>query len=355
MERLMPTVLLCDDELMNRKVASKILHKEGFEIIEAQNGQEAIEILKRQTVDLILMDLMMPVMDGYEATRIIKEDDELSTIPLIIISALSDRNAILKCLEIGADEYLTKPFDLTDFRLRINNAIKMGVYQNMLKDHKRLLEAQVKEKTKDLQNALIEVQNSEKDIISILGKTAEYRDNETSAHTLRVGEMAASMAQKFGWSDERVELMRLAAPMHDIGKVGIEDHILLKPGKLNEEEFSRMKEHVNIGNAILSQKKTPLLKLAAEIALTHHEKYDGGGYPGGLRGDDIPLSGAIVAVVDVFDALLSERPYKKAFSLEKTLDIISSDSGSHFHPSVVDVFMNNLDDFLEIRRRLGDV
>mgnify|MGYP002629584739 FL=1 len=351
----MPTVLLCDDELMNRKVASKILHKEGFEIIEAQNGQEAIEILKRQTVDLILMDLMMPVMDGYEATRIIKEDDELSTIPLIIISALSDRNAILKCLEIGADEYLTKPFDLTDFRLRINNAIKMGVYQNMLKDHKRLLEAQVKEKTKDLQNALIEVQNSEKDIISILGKTAEYRDNETSAHTLRVGEMAASMAQKFGWSDERVELMRLAAPMHDIGKVGIEDHILLKPGKLNEEEFSRMKEHVNIGNAILSQKKTPLLKLAAEIALTHHEKYDGGGYPGGLRGDDIPLSGAIVAVVDVFDALLSERPYKKAFSLEKTLDIISSDSGSHFHPSVVDVFMNNLDDFLEIRRRLGDV
>ena len=351
----MPTVLLCDDELMNRKVASKILHKEGFEIIEAQNGQEAIEILKRQTVDLILMDLMMPVMDGYEATRIIKEDDELSTIPLIIISALSDRNAILKCLEIGADEYLTKPFDLTDFRLRINNAIKMGVYQNMLKDHKRLLEAQVKEKTKDLQNALIEVQNSEKDIISILGKTAEYRDNETSAHTLRVGEMAASMAQKFGWSDERVELMRLAAPMHDIGKVVIEDHILLKPGKLNEEEFSRMKEHVNIGNAILSQKKTPLLKLAAEIALTHHEKYDGGGYPGGLRGDDIPLSGAIVAVVDVFDALLSERPYKKAFSLEKTLDIISSDSGSHFHPSVVDVFMNNLDDFLEIRRRLGDV
>ena len=351
----MPTVLLCDDELMNRKVASKILHKEGFEIIEAQNGQEAIEILKRQTVDLILMDLMMPVMDGYEATRIIKEDDELSTIPLIIISALSDRNAILKCLEIGADEYLTKPFDLTDFRLRINNAIKMGVYQNMLKDHKRLLEAQVKEKTKDLQNALIEVQNSEKDIISILGKTAEYRDNETSAHTLRVGEMAASMAQKFGWSDERVELMRLAAPMHDIGKVGIEDHILLKPGKLNEEEFSRMKEHVNIGNAILSQKKTPLLKLAAEIALTHHEKYDGGGYPGGLRGDDIPLSGAIVAVVDVFDALLSERHYKKAFSLEKTLDIISSDSGSHFHPSVVDVFMNNLDDFLEIRRRLGDV
>ena len=351
----MPTVLLCDDEPMNRKVASKILQKEGFGVIEAQNGQEAIDILKRQTVDLILMDLMMPVMDGYEATKIIKEDDELSTIPLIIISALSDRSSIVKCLEIGADEYLTKPFDLTDFRLRINNAIKMGVYQNMLKDHKRLLEAQVKEKTKDLQNALIEVQNSEKDIISILSKTAEYRDNETSAHTLRVGEMAANMAQKLGWDDDKVELMRLAAPMHDIGKVGIEDHILLKPGKLDEEEFLRMKEHSNIGNSILSQKQTPLLNLAAEIAFSHHEKYDGSGYPRGLKEDDIPLSGAIVAVVDVFDALLSERPYKKAFSLEKTLDIIREGSGSHFHPKIVETFINNLEDFLEIRKQLNDV
>ena len=351
----MATVLLCDDELMNRKVASKILNKEGFSVVEAQNGKEAIDVLKTNKIDLILMDLMMPVMDGFEATEIIKNDDEFSTIPLIIISALSDKEAITRGLELGADEYLTKPFDITEFRLRIKNAIKIGIYQNMLKDHKALLEAQVKEKTKELQNALIEVQNSEKDIISILGKTAEYRDNETSMHTVRVGEMSALIARKFGWSEEDVELMRLAAPMHDIGKVGIEDSVLLKPGKLDDDEFARMKEHSHIGYSILSQKETPLLKLAAEIAHTHHEKYNGSGYPRALQGDNIPLSGAIVAVVDVFDALLSERPYKKAFSLEKTLEILKNDSGSHFHPKVVEIFLDSLDEIQAIRTRLNDV
>jgi putative two-component system response regulator len=351
----MPTVLLCDDEILNRKVASKILNKEGFSVIEAQDGKEAIELLKNKKIDLILMDLMMPGMDGYEATQIIKDDDELSTIPLIIISALSDKGAIIKALELGADEYLTKPFDITDFRLRIKNAIKIGMYQNMLKDHKTLLEAQVKEKTKDLQSALVEVQNSEKDIISILSKMAAYRDNETSLHTIRVGDMAALMAKKFGWNNDEIELMRLAAPMHDIGKVGIDDMILLKPGKLDENEFFKMKEHSLIGHSILSQKKTPLLKLAAEIAYTHHEKYNGSGYPQGLIGDAIPLSGAIVSVVDVFDALLSERPYKKAFSLERALDIMQSDSGSHFHPKIIELFLNNLDEILEIRKRLRDV
>ncbi len=350
----MAVILLCDDELMNRKVASKILAKEGFSVVEAHNGKEAIEVLKTTKIDLILMDLMMPVMDGYEATKIIKEDDEYATIPLIIISALSDKEAITKGLELGADEYLTKPFDLTDFRLRIKNAIKIGIYQNMLKDHKLLLEAKVKEKTKELQHALIEVQNSEKDIISILSKTAEYRDNETSMHTIRVGDMAALMANKFEWDEEHIELIRLAATMHDIGKVGIEDSILLKPGKLDDDEFFKMKQHAAIGYEILSQKTTPLLKLAAEIAYTHHEKYDGSGYPRALKEDEIPLSGAIVAVVDVFDALLSERPYKKAFTLEKALDIIQSSSGSHFNPKVVTMFILHLEQFLDIRKKLSD-
>jgi putative two-component system response regulator len=339
---------------MNRKVASKILHKEGFDVVEVQNGKEAIEILKSTKIDMILMDLMMPVMDGYQATSIIKSDNEISGIPLIVISALSDKTAIIKALELGADEYLTKPFDITDFRLRVKNAIKLGTYQNMLKDKKALLEFEVNEKTKELQNALIEVQNNEKDIINILSKTAEFRDNETSAHTLRVGDMAALMASKFGWNKENVELMRLAAPMHDMGKIGIADNILLKAAKLNEEEFSIMKNHALIGHSILSQKETPLLKLAAEIAYTHHEKYDGSGYPRGLNADEIPLCGAIVAVVDVFDALLSERPYKKPFSLEQTLEIIKSGSSSHFNPDVVTLFLENLDEVMDIRKRLSD-
>jgi putative two-component system response regulator len=339
---------------MNRKVASKILNKEGFEVVEAQNGEEAIEILKSTKIDMILMDLMMPVMDGYEATSIIKSDSEISAIPLIVISALSDKQAIIKALELGADDYLTKPFDITDFRLRVKNAIKIGSYQNMLKDKKALLEFEVNEKTQELQDALTEVKNSEKDIINILSKTAEFRDNETSAHTVRVGDMAALMASKFGWDGESVELMRLAAPMHDMGKVGIADNILLKAGKLDENEFSIMKTHALIGHSILSQKESPLLKLAAEIAYTHHEKYDGSGYPRGLNADEIPLSGAIVAVADVFDALLSERPYKRAFSLEQTLEIIKSGSSAHFNPEVVALFLESLDEVMEIRKRLSD-
>ncbi len=350
----MATVLLCDDELMNRKVASKILNKEGFTVIEATNGQEALEKLKVHKVDLILLDLMMPVMDGYEASKIIKTDPELCAIPLIIISALSDKQAIIKGLELGADEYLTKPFDIIEFGLRVKNAIKIGSYYNMQKEHKKILELEVQNKTKELQSALSEVQKSEKDIVSILGKTAEYRDNETSAHTLRVGEMAALLAKELSWNLKDVALMKLAAPMHDLGKIGIEDSILLKPGKLQESEFTKMKEHASIGRAILSQKETPLLKLAAEIAYTHHEKYNGKGYPRGLKGDDIPQSGAIVAVVDVFDALLSKRPYKEPFSLEKTLQIIKNDTGEHFHPKVVECFFNSLDDILEIRARLQD-
>lgn len=323
----MAKVLLCDDELMNRKVASKILLKEGFEVVEAHNGQEAIDVLQTTHIDLILMDLMMPVMDGYEATKIIKSDERTSIIPLIIISALSDRAAITKGLELGANEYISKPFDITEFMLRVRNAINMGALQN---------------------------KKSEREIVYILAKMAEFRDNETSAHTVRVGEISALIAEKFGWSSEDVELMRLAAPMHDVGKVGIEDAVLLKPGKLDEDEFSKMKEHAHIGYAILSQKETPLLKLASEIAYTHHEKYDGTGYPQALRGDEIPLSGAIVAVVDVFDALLSERPYKKAFSLEKTMEILANDTGTHFHPDVIDCFTKNLDEILAIRKKLSD-
>jgi len=321
-------VLVCDDEVMNRKVASKILKKEGYDVVEAVNGKEAIAILKTTEVALILMDLMMPEMDGFEATKYIKQDDKLSHIPLIIISALSDRTAITKGLKLGADEYIAKPFDITEFILRVKNATRMGELQN---------------------------QKNEKEIIYILAKAAEYRDNETSMHTVRVGEMSAFLAQELGWSKDQVALIRLAAPMHDIGKVGIADAILLKPGKLTQDEFSIMKEHSHIGFTILSQKETPLLKMAAEIAYTHHEKYNGSGYPRGLHGDDIPQSGAIVAIVDVFDALLSQRPYKKAFSIEETLRIIQAGSAEHFNPDIVGLFIAKFEAILAIREKFIDV
>ena len=350
----MATILLCDDEIMNQKVASKILIKEGYEVMVASNGKEAVDRLKTERVDLILMDLMMPVMDGFEAISIIKKDPNLEHIPLIITSALSDKEAITRGLKLGADEYITKPFDITEFVLRVNNAIKIGSYHHMLEDNQAHLERLVQIRTKELQEALLHVKESEKDIIAILSKTAEYRDNETSMHTVRVGEMAALMAEKLNCSPQDCELMRLAAPMHDIGKVGIEDAVLLKPGKLSDEEFSTMKLHAKIGYDILASKPTPLLQLAATIALTHHEKYDGSGYPQGLSKEEIPQSGAIVAIVDVFDALLSERPYKKAFSIEKTVAILQEGRATHFNPDLLDIFLDNLDAMLAIRKKFSD-
>jgi len=350
----MTQVLLVDDELMNRKVASKILKKEGFEVVEAVDGLEALERLKTYDIDIILMDLMMPNMDGYEATKIIKEDENLSSIPIIILSALSDKSAILKGLELGANEYLTKPYDIAEFKLRVHNANKLRSFYKMSKDNEAYLAKKVDEKTKALQEALREVENSEKDIVSILAKVGEYRDNETSMHTIRVGEISALLAKEFGYSDDEVELVRLSAPMHDIGKIGIEDAILLKNGKLTAEEFEVMKTHASIGATILSLKQTPLLSFASQIAESHHEKYNGKGYPKGLSGEDIPLVARIVAVVDVFDALMSKRPYKEPFSLEKTLSIIEGDSGTHFDPKVVEKFLENLEKIVKIRERLDD-
>ncbi len=339
---------MCDDEVMNRKVATKILKKEGYDVMEAQNGQEALELLKQHKFDLILMDLMMPVLDGFEATRIIKENEETASIPLIVISALSERSSITKALQLGADEYITKPFDIVEFTLRVRNGIKLGSVTNMLKE-------EVAKKTRQLQEALEKVQKSEEEVIAILGKTAEFRDHETSAHTMRVGEMAALLAKKYGKDEEYVELIRLAAPMHDIGKIGIADVLLLKPGKLDLDEFEVMKTHAEIGYKILSTKKTPLLQMAAQIAYTHHEKYNGLGYPRGLKGDEIPLCGAITAIVDVFDALMAKRPYKEPFSLEQALQIIEYGKGEHFNPVLTDLFIENIDEIMEIREQLGNV
>ncbi len=350
----MTQVLIVDDEVMNRKVASKILIKEGFEPIEAIDGLDALEKLKIYDIEIILMDLMMPNMDGYEATKIIKKDEKLSSIPLIVLSALSDKNAILKALKLGANEYLTKPYDLTEFKLRVHNANKLRAFYKMSKDNETYLKEKVNEKTLKLQEALLEVEKSEKDIVGILAKVGEYRDNETSMHTLRVGEISALLAKDFGMDAQQVELIRLSAPMHDIGKIGIEDAILLKNAKLSEAEFSIMKTHAEIGYNILSIKQTPLLKFASQIAYYHHEKYDGSGYPNGLVGEEIPLVARIVAVVDVFDALMSRRPYKEPFTLETTLGILQKDAGSHFDPYVVEKFIKNLDAIVEIRKSLSE-
>ncbi len=328
----MEKILLVDDEMMNRVVASKILKKEGYEVVEAEDGAQALEILHEQNnFALVLMDLMMPVMDGFAAIEAMKRMDALSAIPIIVISALSDKESIYKALEMGANDYLGKPFDLVEFRLRIQNTVK-------------------------LRDALMyeEAKRSEADALSLLAKAGEFKDNETSMHTVRVGEISAFFAKKLGYDDESCELIRLAAPMHDIGKIGIPDHILLKPGRLDEDEFAKMKEHARIGYEILQLKKTPLMQLAATIAKEHHEKFDGSGYPEGLQGEAISQEARIVALTDVFDALLSKRPYKEPFSVEKTISIINEGSGSHFDPKLVTIFNENLSELLSLRERFSD-
>ncbi len=329
---MMEKILLVDDEMMNRVVASKILNKEGYEVVEAEDGAQALEVLHKQNdFALVLMDLMMPVMDGFAAIEAMKKEEALSAIPIIVISALSDKESIYKALEMGANDYLGKPFDLVEFRLRIHNTVK-------------------------LRDALMyeEAKRSEADALSLLAKAGEFKDNETSMHTVRVGEISAFFAQKLGFDEKQCDLIRLAAPMHDIGKIGIPDSILLKPGRLDGEEFAKMKEHARIGYEILSMKKTPLLQLAATIAKEHHEKFDGSGYPEGLEGEAISKEARIVALTDVFDALLSKRPYKEPFSVEKTVSIINEGSGSHFDPGLVAIFNENLSDLLSLRERFTD-
>ena len=325
-------VLLVDDEKMNRVVASKILKKEGFEVTEAINGKDALEQLDDNAdFDLILMDLMMPEMDGFEAIRHIKTKAHLASIPIIVISALSEKESLHSALALGANDYLNKPFDLFEFRLRVGNAVKLRA---------------------SLQ--LEELKKYERAAVTILAKAGEYKDNETSMHTVRVGELSAYFAKSLGMSTEEIEQIRLAAPMHDIGKIGITDSILLKPGKLDDAEFEQMKKHATIGGDILSLQDTPLMTIAAKIAMYHHEKYDGSGYPKGLAKESIPLEARIVAIVDVFDALLSKRPYKEPFSVEKTVAIINEGSENHFDPQLVEIFNAHKEELLAIRAHYAD-
>ncbi|HEX7118129.1 MAG TPA: HD domain-containing phosphohydrolase [Longimicrobiales bacterium] len=333
-------ILVVDDEPANVRLLRRILDRAGYRFVDATTDpREAADLFDRLQPDLVLLDLNMGPLDGFAVMDQLRSrlTDEVY-LPILVLTADVTPEARQRALSGGAKDFLTKPFDASEAVLRIRNLLETRFLHQRLRSQNAVLEAGVRERTQELEEARIE-------ILECLGRAAEYRDDATGEHTRRVGELSGQIALQLGMSAEDVEIIRRAATLHDIGKIGIPDHILLKPGKLTPDEFEIMKTHTTIGARILAGSRSPMLQTAREIALTHHERWDGRGYAG-LEGQSIPLSGRIVAVADTFDALTHQRPYKVAWSREKAIASIDGERGLQFDTEVVDAF-------LRVMQRMG--
>jgi response regulator RpfG family c-di-GMP phosphodiesterase len=300
-----------------------------------------------EDVDLVIVDFMMPNLDGIEFIRRLRAVDRRHDVPILMVTADHEKEVRHRALQSGATDFLTKPMDRVEFTSRVRNMLDIRRSHLLLADKAAMLAEEVKKAT-------AEIFAREREAIFRLSKAAEFRDPETGAHILRMAHYSELIARRLGWDDAGAEMMLQAAPMHDVGKLGTPDYILLKPGRLSPEEFEVMKRHATIGWEILRDSASPVLQMAAEIALTHHEKFDGSGYPKGLAGEAIPLTGRIVAVADVFDALTSARPYKAAWTIDRALTNLHDSRGSHFDPACVDAFLADMDAVLAIRDSYQD-
>jgi putative two-component system response regulator len=326
-------VLIVDDEDLNVRVLTRTLQQGGYaHVLATTDPREARALYIRHRPDLILLDLHMPHMDGYEVMSQLAQVAEATYLPILVLTGDLEPDAKQRALSMGAKDFVYKPFDPIDVQLRIRTLLETRFLYLRIQSQNHILEAKVRERTRALEDAQIE-------IIERLAVAAEFRDDNTGQHTQRVGQTAALVAQRLGWSDTQVNLIRRAAPLHDVGKIGISDHILLKPGRLSPEEFEVIRMHTSIGARILSGSRFPLLQMAEQIALTHHERWDGDGYTPGLRHDAIPLPGRIVAVADVFDALTQQRPYKPAWPLSEAFAEIERQRGHQFDPRVAEAFL----------------
>jgi putative two-component system response regulator len=341
-------VLAVDDQEFNLDVIQlAFMELPNVHVECAVNGQEALEVLsKNSTFHVILLDLAMPIMDGFATLEALKSNPVWSLIPVIVVTANAEEKH--RALRVGASDFLSKPIDVEELKLRTLNYSKIKEYQDNLED-------KVRERTAELQNALNFAKKTEYEISARLGKASEYRDLETGMHIKRMSHYSAKLAELAGMRSDDVELILYASPLHDIGKVGIPDQILLKPGRFTPEEFEIMKLHTTLGGKMLeSEEEYPVLKAGEIIALQHHEKIDGTGYPKGLKGDEIHIFARIVSIADVFDALTSARVYKKALSVEETLKIIREGANTHFDAELVEIFMANLEEFLLIKAAFPD-
>ena len=347
-------MLAVDDVQMNLDMLELMLAGVGGVFLKALNGAEALEVLSSNAdADTILLDLEMPVMNGFELLEALKLDDRYRDIPVIVVT--SDKHEVLRALALGANDFLAKPYDPEELTLRVRNHLRSKKLLDLSNNMSLVLEQEVIKKTADLRQALEFSRNTEYEISLRLGKAAEFRDVETGMHIKRISEFSKMLGKLAGLSNAACEVLRYSSPLHDVGKIGIPDRILLKPGRLDPEEFRIMQLHTVIGGTILSEAQSyPVIAAGQIIALQHHEKWDGTGYPNGLAGKDIHLFGRIVMIVDVFDALLSERPYKEAFTLEKTMGIMAEGCGTFFDPELLSLFVEHLTLFTGVRDELQD-
>ncbi len=341
-------VAIVDDAEINLVLFQALIKRMGdCESICFADALQGLDWAKQHDFDLLICDYMMPGLDGIEFIGQLRAMPDKKNLPILMITANDQKQIRYRALDAGETDFLTKPVDKVEFMARANNMLQLGASRKALADRAAWLAEEVKKAT-------AEIVRRERETVIRLSKAAEYRDPETGAHILRMANYSELIARALGLPKADQELLLEAAPMHDIGKVGIADHILLKPGRLTPEEFEVMKRHAAFGYEILKGSQSRVLQAGAEIARDHHEKFDGTGYPNNLVGDAIPIFSRIVAVADVFDALTSERPYKKAWSLERASEHIKASSGTHFDPQCVDAFFANWDAVLEIRHRYQD-
>jgi putative two-component system response regulator len=347
--------MVVDDELLNLKLIAAMLKPQGYEVILCNNGHECLAKARENPPDIILLDIIMPELNGFEVVAQLKAEEKFSLIPIVMVTALQDVNDRVKALEVGADDFLSKPVDRMELRARVRSLLKVKAYNDHMVNYRQELESEVRRRTIEIQEANKKLavaheklRGASLETIFRLSRAAEFKDEDTGAHIISMSRISARLAAKCGLSPATVESILYASPMHDIGKIGIPDRILLKNGPLNDEEWTVMRMHTIFGGKILENSDIGFLRLGEVIALTHHEKFDGSGYPKGLKGRQIPLAGRVVAVADVFDALMSRRPYKPAFTPEQATNIIFEGRGKHFDPDVVDAFMNDIPEILRI-------
>ena len=322
-----PQLLVVDDEPANLQVLRHIL-QEDYRLLFAKDGAKALELAAREKPELILLDVMMPGMTGYEVCAQLKATPATSAIPVIFVTALADVEDEAQGFAVGAVDYITKP-------------VSPAIVKARVRTHLSLVRVE-------------ELRETRLQIVQRLGLAAEYKDNETGLHVIRMSHYSRVLALAAGFSEAQAEELLNAAPMHDVGKIGIPDAVLRKPGKLDGEEWEVMKQHAQIGADIIGEHPSGLLRMAREIALNHHEKWDGSGYPRGIGGAEIPVEARIIAIADVFDALTSERPYKKAWSVEAAVQLLREQSGRHFDPELVELFLGQLPAILEIKERWAE-
>ena len=341
----MMTIAIIDDNEVNLALYQRVVAEmQGCAAKTFTSSKAALDWLASNAVDLVVTDYRMPEPDGLEMIRRIRSMNGHRDVPIVMLTGVKERETRLAALDLGANDFLTKPVDKVEFQVRARNLLALRQSRRHLADRAAWLAEEVRKATE-------QVRARELETIHRLVRLAEYRDDETASHTIRMANFCAVVSKNLGFSEQEQERILLASPMHDIGKVGIPDEILLKPGKLTPEEWEVMKQHAEIGAKILEDSPSDILREAAAIAISHHEKYDGTGYPKGLKGDQIPIAWRICAISDVFDALTSKRPYKPAWPLDRALRTIDEGNGAHFDPMVVKAFKQGLDEILDLKAR----